>query len=67
MISVGAVNQQQAFDPKGPGGKLHGFSVARTLIGSLAVNLDRRELRRNLLDVTDETCQRFLDQLISRT
>ena len=46
-----------------PGLQFHGFAVARQVIGAFALDLDRRILRRDLLDQAGKAGQQFPDRL----
>ncbi len=61
MIRVGAVDQDQALHPEGARRDLDLFAVAGQFIGALPVDLDRRELGRDLHDVADKGLKRLDD------
>jgi hypothetical protein len=54
MVGVGAGQERQAFDPERAGGEVHLLALAGADIGAFAVDLHRRELRRDLEDVAFE-------------
>ena len=62
MVGIGPLDQRQALDLDRARRELDRLAAARQIIGPLAVDLDRGEARRHLLDRADEGRQGRLDR-----
>ena len=66
MVGVRAADELQLVDPDLARRQLDRLAAPGDVVGALALHLDRRVLRRDLLDHADELRQRRADLLVRR-
>ena len=68
MVGIGPLDQVEALDLDRARRQLDRFAAPRQVVGALALDLDRGEAGRHLLDPTDEARQRAaISALVGRS